>query len=373
MKKVVVVLVTFLSLYAYPQKDYKGIILDASTKECIPYVNIGILKKGLGTVSDEKGIFHLELNPSEFTQKDILIISSIGYEPIEIPVPQLEFRYNEYPEIYMQPKVEQLNEVVLTNAGAFQREGYLGYQNGGERTFGYWKDNIALGGELGTRIKINKGLRKLEEFQFEVWGNTADSVLVRVNFYELDKIKGLPGKNLNRTGKNILYTIKALPEVVRLPIGNFDIYVKDDFVVTLELLKVYGSDKIGLVLAASNFSYTNSYKKYASQDKWELIEKAAMAYEIRCMAFTDKAVDKKTWKRRKAHKKASISGFVFKSGVPQAGIRVTNLTNGQSTVTNSKGRYEIMAKKGHLLRIYAAGASNKVYKVLKSKFINLNL
>ena len=52
-------------------------VLDAETLQPLPFVNIGVLNKNLGTVSDEYGDFSLELNP-EFLL-DTLRFSMIGF------------------------------------------------------------------------------------------------------------------------------------------------------------------------------------------------------------------------------------------------------------------------------------------------------
>lgn len=55
-----------------------GKIIDATNNLPIAYANIGILGKNIGTVSDEKGLFSLNLGNS--SDRDTLVISIIGYE-----------------------------------------------------------------------------------------------------------------------------------------------------------------------------------------------------------------------------------------------------------------------------------------------------
>ena len=148
------------------QQDYKGKITDKNTGFPLPYVNIGIVNKGIGTVSNESGVFHLKLNPDDFTERDTLVFSSIGYTSIRTAVPDLDFTFNDYPKFIMMPEIMELREVVVTDSGAFEIEDIVGYQNSGEKMFGYWKDNIALGGELATKIKVKKGLRNTSHRNF---------------------------------------------------------------------------------------------------------------------------------------------------------------------------------------------------------------
>ncbi|MEZ2414118.1 carboxypeptidase-like regulatory domain-containing protein [Muriicola sp. E247] len=370
----VATLLFVLAVYqlGYGQRDYKGVILDKNTNEPIPYVNIGFPKKGIGTVSDEEGLFHLEIDTKLLGTSEILQFSSLGYSTINRKASELEFSYNEYPIIYLEPKAEQLNPVVVTDAGLFESGDRIGYKNGGHQFYGYWKDNIALGGELATRIKVKKGLRRLNEFNFEVWGNTSDSVLVRINFYDTDGANGFPGTNLNSSGRNILYTIPSTPEVATVDLRQFDLFVRDDFIVSLELLKVYGPSKIGLVLAAANNRFTDSYKKYASQDDWKILIDAAMAYELESTLFSKKAVKDRSRNKKKAVK-SIITGYVFHGNIALPNVKVTNFSNGVSVNTNENGNYQIEAKKGDLLQFNAKGMETLTVKILEKKFINIRL
>ncbi|MGB5646429.1 MAG: carboxypeptidase-like regulatory domain-containing protein [Muriicola sp.] len=358
--------------FGYGQRDYKGIILDKDTNEPIPFVNIGFPKKGVGTVSDEQGFFHLEFEANQFNPTDILQFSSLGYGTINKTVSELNFSYNEYPKIYMVPEAEQLKEVVVTDAGLFEYKDPIGYKNGGHQFYGYWKDNVALGGELATKIRIKKGLRKLDEFTFEVLGNTSDSVLVRINFYNTDGNDGFPGTNINTSGKNVLHTIKSAPGVSRVNLSAYDLFVRDDFIVSLELLKVYGKSKIGLVLAAANNRFTDSFKKYSSQDKWGIMNDVAMAYRLESTMYSkkQKKVSKRTPKKAVT---SSISGYVFHGNIALSEVKVINLSKGVTVNTNEKGNYEIEADEGDMLQFVAQGMKKLTVVILKKKFINIRL
>ncbi len=358
--------------FGYGQRDYKGLILDKDTNEPIPYVNIGFPNKGVGTVSDEQGLFHLEFEADQFRSTDILQFSSLGYSSVNKKVSELQFSYNEYPKIFMAPEAEQLNAVVVTDAGLFESKESIGYKSGGHQFYGYWKDNVALGGELATKIRVKKGLRKLDEFTFEVWGNTSDSVLVRINFYKTDGNDGFPGTNLNTSGRNILHTIKSTPGVARVNLSELDLFVRDDFIVSLELLKVYGKSKIGLVLAGANNRYTDSFKKYASQDEWGIMIDVAMAYQLESTLYSKKQ-KKVSKKKTKKVVESFISGFVFHGNISLPDVKVSNLSKGIAVQTNEKGNYQIEAAEGDLLQFKAQGMKKLTVKILKKKFINIRL
>jgi len=340
-------LILFLGFYpCIAQKDYKGKIMDSKTGETIPYVNIGIVEKGIGTVSDEEGLFHLYFEKNEVESTDIVLFSALGYAPLKIPVEKMPLVYNEYPVFKMSPERVALNEVVVSNRGERFVTDFVGYKNYGEQTFGYWKNQIALGGELATRIIAKSGLRKLNRFQFEVFHNPSDSLLLRVNIYEDDGPVGSPKTNLNKSGKNVLVVVKKTDKIVWVDLAPFDIYVENDFMVSLELLKVYGEEELGLILAAA-FNKYGSYRKYSSQDKWERIADQNMAYYLETQLMVSEKVAQRYEKReaRKKKKIRMISGFTLRKGRMITGVKVINGRTKEIVFTDENGRYSIAADK----------------------------
>ena len=345
------------------QKDYKGRVIDTKTNQPIPYVNIGIVDAGIGTVSDEDGLFHLYLEPNKYEPNNQILFSALGYETLYIPISDIEMVYNEYPDIGLTPKLVALNEVVVSNReGRFIKDN-IGYRNYGDKDYGYWKDNIALGGELATRIVAKSGLRKLNQFEFEVWYNPSDSLLLRVNIYEDDGNLGRPGTNLNTSGKNILTMVKRDDRMVKVDLNPFDIYTKNDFIVSLELLKVFGDEDLGLILSAALSRY-GSYRKYASQDNWERISDMNMAYHIQSELMVSEKLaqrfERKEEKRKK--KQRTVSGFTISKGKMIDNVKVLNQRTKEEVLTDEKGKYVIPAKKNDIL-----GFSKEGYKSIYIK------
>jgi hypothetical protein len=355
----------------YGQKDFKGKLIDAKSKEPLPYVNIGIVDKGVGTVSDEEGIFHLTLNKEVIAEDDVILFSSLGYGQKEIPVSEAVFVYNEYPEILLTPSDIELSEVVVTNDQLVPITEYVGYQNNGNSSFGYWRDNIALGGELATKITAKKGPRQLNALEFEVWENPSDSVLVRINIYADDGPLGRPKTNLNQSNKNIITTLQKGRGFVDVDLEPYGIYVEDDFYVSLELLKVYGEAELGLVIAASNGD-DGSYRKYASQDKWERLSDINMAYYVETSPYvSQKQASRYEAKVQKIREKQRmLSGFAIHNGKMMANVTVENKRTREMVKTDAGGRYSIPVDKNDILFFTKEGYLKMFLEVKDQKFAN---
>lgn len=346
--------------------------MDANTSDALPYVNIGILNKGFGTVTDESGRFHLVIDTLVFNKDDIVQISSLGYETIRIPIGQIKAADKDFTKILMKSTEIELDEVVLSSDALVPITEFLGYRNYGEHNFGYWSKDAALGGELATKVNTRQGRRQLNNLEFEVWENPSDSLLIRVNIYDTGRgLLGTPGKNLNKSQENIFYTLPSGRNIVTIDLNPYELYVEDDFFVSLELLKIYGNQKVGLVLAASN-NEGSTFRKYASHGEWELISEIQMAYYLQTSPY----VKQKKASRFEAkveqirQKKPTLSGFAIFRGQMVSNVTVVNQRTRETVQTDESGRYTIEADKGDVILFSKEGYKKMVLKVQKHKFGN---
>ena len=69
------IFILFTSIHTYGQLDLKGVVIDAKTKEPLPYVNFAI-GSGLGGTTDDSGRFEFSVN----AKTDSVIFSYLGYK-----------------------------------------------------------------------------------------------------------------------------------------------------------------------------------------------------------------------------------------------------------------------------------------------------
>ena len=370
-RKLLALVLYFFVVIAHGQINYKGQILDAKTEQPLPYVNIGIIGKGVGTVSDEEGFFYLEIDRSRYEVTAEIQISSLGYETLDIPISQISTAGQESPKILLRPSEIQLQEVVVLSDALVPITEYLGYRNYGERSFGYWNDNIALGGELATRIRARRGKRQLNSLEFEVWENPSDSVLIRVNIYDTDGFLGRPNTNLNTSQKNIITTLSTGREIITVDLNPYEIYVEEGFIVSLELLKVYGDKKLSVVLAASSRA-GSSFRRYASQSDWELLSDTHMAYYLETSPYVTqkKATKYESKVERVRAKERMLSGYAIFRGKMISDVSVLNTRTRETVKTDETGRYIIHAEKGDLILFNKTGFKEMFLQVGTEQFSN---
>lgn len=220
--------VLFFTLLANAQKTLESIVLDAETREPIPFVNIGIFKKRFGTVSDENGRFTLQI--PESLQKDSLSFSSVGYSVLSLPIREL--MKNPLKEIYLLPKINQLQEVTVNSKK-------LKEKIKGERiAINLFQTGISgsyAGYEIGQIIRTSKMI-KLKTLELQVQHISAPDLLFRLNLYDLKN--DMPAEKM--TIPNIIFNIEKASNFT-LDLSDYNLLVASDFYAGIEIIKISDS------------------------------------------------------------------------------------------------------------------------------------
>jgi CarboxypepD_reg-like domain len=231
-------------------------ILNKTNNEPIPYVNVGVLNKINGTVSDEFGNFTLPL--SSLNASDTIKISSIGFKFKYLLVGEvinksldniyLEQDILELPSLVVNPKTFKLKKIGIdTRSKRFQ--------------IGFAKD--LLGQEVGVIIK-NKKTALIESVFMNFSFCSYDSLVFRVNFYEYKSNNEM----INTLTKPILITIskKEALKRVEIDLKAYNIILNGNFVLSIEHIKQLGKGELFI----SGKIGGKSMGKGASHSDWEI-------------------------------------------------------------------------------------------------------
>lgn len=236
----------FLFLFAKniaQEKTISGEIKDSKTHSNIEYVNVGILNKNTGTVSNSKGIFNLKLD-EKVTSNDTIIFSCISFETQKITVNQLKSKQN---VITMLPSENVLKEVVVTFKKPKPKQFGRSAKGLGLMHFNFFsihdKDaDDRLSREIGMKFKISKDC-KLSDFNINITANEFKSVKFRLNFYKIEN--GLPSKII--VEKDIIFEVKDnFRGLYTLDLKPYDIYLDKemgDVAVTIQWVESVKSDE----------------------------------------------------------------------------------------------------------------------------------
>ncbi|MEN9697214.1 MAG: hypothetical protein RLZ56_635 [Bacteroidota bacterium] len=206
-------------------KIAKGRIIDAETKQVIPYVNIGIFQKNIGTVSNENGQYQLRFS-GNYAASDSIIFSHVGYRTVKYPIAQL---LNPMSDIQLSPVSNTLQEVVVKSRKLTEkilgRNGKgLGLMHYNFYTFYEKEVDDRLGKEAGILLK-NKRDCFLNELQMQISSNEFASLKFRLNFYKI--VDGIPTELI--LPKEIVFEIRdGFVGLYKFDLKPFTIYLTKD-------------------------------------------------------------------------------------------------------------------------------------------------
>ena len=247
-----------------------GSIINAESNDFIQYVNIGIENKSIGTVSNSKGAFKLELS-DKIAKNDTVVFSHIGYNSKKVAVSAL---IEKNITIKLMPNSNNLNEVIVEftkpKSKRFGRTSkglslmHFNFYTAHEKTV-----DDRLSKEIGIEFKLKKDC-KIENFNFNITQNDFKSLKFRLNFYKVEN--GLPTELLNE--KDIIFEIKDnFRGWYTLDLIPFDVFLdkeNEDVAATIqwvESVKTNEKSKYVSISTAISATETSFYREKA-MDVW---------------------------------------------------------------------------------------------------------
>ena len=238
-----------------------GQVVDLYTQNPIEFVNIGILNKNLGTVSDLQGKF--DFNVKKDYLRDSITVSHINYETFRIPILNGPNQI-----ITLKPRINELSEIVLTNAKKRIRKVGVKSYNPLLWLGGISKDNDII--ENAQKINIpNKTVRVKKVNIYLRKGFESDSAFVRINFYK--NLNNEPGERI--VFQNLLQKKKIETGWLQINLIQNYIYLDEDFFIGVEFmpnLKKSQDVYIGAILSKGK-----GFSRRSSQGKWNKLQGAS--------------------------------------------------------------------------------------------------
>ena len=208
------------SYHSFPQFILKGTIRNETDDKPVAYASIGIKGKKAGGIADSSGHFKISF-PSFVKKNDTVIISSLGFESIRVPVntviSESEFKLKIFPKT--------LDPVTVRT---FFNQNAIDINSEGFEFFRGWY-NVMTGGEIGRILEVPHEEYQIEKIRFKT-DNKCDTCLIRLHIREV--INDLPGKEILKD--NIIIPISSLTSKDKSP--EFDLH---DYNIVLADKKIY--------------------------------------------------------------------------------------------------------------------------------------
>ena len=244
-----------------------GTVVDLSSKQSLAYVNIGIVGKGIGTVSDINGKFSINLDDSLNSQT--LKFSYIGYKSQSFNVREVKKNLlNNTLSITLEENAFSLTQVVIKPK--VLKTKVLGNTNNNKGAMAGFKSND-LGSELGTIMKIKKPSTHIENLNFNIAKNDIANAKFRVNIYAMKN--GHPDSILLK--EPIYVTTSMKSGTLTIDMKPYQLWVDTDFMVSLEWIEDYGPNKLYFCVGLMD---SNSMWRKTSQDKWQKATPAGIGF-----------------------------------------------------------------------------------------------
>ncbi len=272
-KKILSLLIFALSVFfvlpIWAQTSLIGQVLDSATKEPIPYVNIGVLNKNIGTVSDDEGYFQFEVNAQQ-NGKDTLRFSMIGFESKTYILS--DYLKQNPLEIYLSEETTALEEVILTSARQEFQIKKLGNKTTSKTIYASFTSN-KLGNEMGFIVRARKRPMILKKFNISIVENDYGPIKFRVNLY--DVLNGLPNKTILK--KNIFLETDVSSGIVSLDLTPYEIVIDKEFFITIEWIEDLGPGKL---FFSGGFFGAPLYAREVSQGNWTKIGNVSVGMNL---------------------------------------------------------------------------------------------
>jgi hypothetical protein len=243
-----------------------GRVTDAKTGQPLPFVNIGVVGKALGTVSNEQGQYGLAFQDK--LAADTVRVSYLGYQPRLLTLRQLQSA----PNLALAPAAVALAEVRVAGTNMLRRTRMLGFDGDSETATLTVSNAKDLGAEIGTIIHLKHAPSRIVNVNFNVAYNHGSDFAFRVNIYRMNA-SGKPSdeKLLRRE-----VVMRATPTTTKGPITidltSDKLLLDNDFFLAVEW--VAGSSAVTPhkdFAFSAGLGYTNNdiYYRAVSQDAWQ--------------------------------------------------------------------------------------------------------
>lgn len=262
-------LICFNIQFGICQVDLVGQVIDADTKEPLPYVNIGLVNQNIGTVTDEAGYFVLEVPGNGFSDAT-LRFSMIGYEPQDFRLQ--EYRDQKTLSIPLKEKATALEEMVLTTKRNKYQTKILGNKTTSQLIYAAFTTN-KLGNEMGFLVRGRKNPMILKKFNVSLVENDYGPIRFRLNFYDLKD--GLPNETL--LNENIIVETDIQSGIVSKDLTPYEIVIDQDFFVAIEWIEDLGPGKL---FFSGGFFGSPLVAREVSQGTWSKVGSASVGMNV---------------------------------------------------------------------------------------------
>jgi hypothetical protein len=238
--------------YSFSQVTVRGKLLSQPDNKPVPFANIGIINKNVGTISNEDGTFSIRI-PDEL-KNDTLIFSALGYEKRILPVADLSPSKEHV--LYLIEKAIELQAVTVTGRKEKAKTFELGnrYFRGGFLL----ADSVYAGASMALLIRnaypsFHEDLVYpvyLKSARVRIFKSNVQSFRFRVRLYEKDSLTGKPGKDFLH--QSVIMESDMRKGWLEFDLSKLNLKIEKDFFIAFEWI-LDDRDRLGVIKAFHDF------------------------------------------------------------------------------------------------------------------------
>lgn len=256
------VLLLLSTISCFSQVSIVGRISNNVDGNPIPYVNIGIERSPVGTLSNMDGSFQLSI-PEKYLQ-DTVLFSALGYERQAIAIQSL--MKNTTLKIVLQEKITTLDQITVRAKKSKGKSFMLGnrFTKGGF----LYADSLSAGAAMALLIdnkypSYHADLHYpfyLEKLNIFIDKNSISTFKMRVRFLDRDTLSGLP--TIDLFAKDIIITSSIKKGWFDIDLTHFGLQIDKPFFLAIEWI-MEDQDRLSLLNQYAVYKRENPDKVYS--------------------------------------------------------------------------------------------------------------
>jgi CarboxypepD_reg-like domain len=213
------------------QQSIKGKIFNQKDGKPISNASVRIPKGNRGLLSDAAGNFEMQV--TRLKKNDTIMISSIGFKTLKIPVSDAVSQS----KFYLTEDSKDLENVIIKSYSNEASEGSRSEVTGYFRSW-YTKKT---GGEIGRILYVNSDDYKLERVRFKI-NNQCDTCVIRLHIRDLKN--GLPDRDLLNDSISIVTSKLSFDDKFsEFDLRKYDLLIKKNRYVFVSLETLHCNSK----------------------------------------------------------------------------------------------------------------------------------
>jgi len=178
MKTFPILVLLVLFVLQIQSQTITGKVTDAVTGEPLVFVSIGVMETPIGTITDEKGNFNLEINEQPI--EALVRFSMIGYKAQTFSIAELKDKEN---AIKLKIEPVELAKVDI-KFGKIKKVGNTKFSK--KAVCGWEGTQFGKGYEIGTKIDLGSEPVLFYSLHIRIYLNSFDSSLFRLHIRDIN-------------------------------------------------------------------------------------------------------------------------------------------------------------------------------------------